>query len=124
MKKLLLYFLFMATIASATAQNKKPLVKIARVTIDPAQLDSYKKILTEEVQTAVRIEPGVLSISVVADQKNPNQIMLLEVYTDEQAYLAHRETPHFKKYKTETKDMVKSLELMDVAPILLASKKN
>jgi len=124
MKKLFLYFLFMTTIAAATAQDKKPLVKIAKVSIDPAQLDNYKKILTDEVQTAVRIEPGVLSISVVADQKNPNQIMLLEVYADEQAYRAHRETPHFKKYKIETKDMVKSLELMEVDPILLASKKN
>jgi quinol monooxygenase YgiN len=124
MKKLTIITLLMAVVLFAAGQDKKPLVKMAKVSIDPAQLEQYKKILTEEVQTAVNIEPGVLSISVVADQKEPAKITLLEVYADQQAYLAHRETAHFKKYKSETRDMVKSLELMDVDPILLASKKN
>ena len=124
MKKLTIITLLMAVVLFAAGQDKKPLVKMAKVSIDPAQLEQYKKILTEEVQTAVNIEPGVLSISVVADQKDPAKITLLEVYADQQAYLAHRETAHFKKYKSETRDMVKSLELMDVDPILLASKKN
>ena len=34
----------------------------------------------------------------------------------------HLETPHFKKYKTETAGMVKSLTLVETEPILLGTK--
>ena len=39
-----------------------------------------------------------------------------------QPYKSHIETPHFKKYKATVKDMVKSLELIDVTLIGSAKK--
>jgi quinol monooxygenase YgiN len=38
------------------------------------------------------------------------------------AYKAHLETPHFKKYKTTTQGMVKSLKLAETEPIILGTK--
>jgi hypothetical protein len=38
------------------------------------------------------------------------------------AYKSHLETAHFKKYKTTTQDMVKSLKLRDTVPISLGAK--
>ena len=34
----------------------------------------------------------------------------------------HLETPHFKKYKADTQEMVKSLKLVDTVPIMLGAK--
>jgi quinol monooxygenase YgiN len=48
--------------------------------------------------------------------------MVFEIYADENAYRAHLETPHFKKYKTNTLEMVKSLELVETVPILVGAK--
>jgi quinol monooxygenase YgiN len=56
----------------------------------------------------------------VRDQ--PSQVRILEVYKDQAAYESHLQTPHFKKYKAETRGMVKSLKLIEAEPILLGEK--
>jgi 4-carboxymuconolactone decarboxylase len=55
-------------------------------------------------------------------KKISQRIFILEIYANQEAYKAHLETPHFKKYKATTKEMVKSLELIRVEPILLGAK--
>ncbi|WP_218043710.1 putative quinol monooxygenase [Flavobacterium gawalongense] len=79
--------------------------------------------MKEEIETYVRVEPGVLSLYAVADKANPTSITTFEIYANEDAYTAHREIPHFKKYKSTTKEMVKSLELLNTVPIALEAKK-
>ena len=39
---------------------------------------------------------------------------------DHQAYEAHIQTPHFRKYKDGTADMVRSLKLIDTMPLVMA----
>jgi 4-carboxymuconolactone decarboxylase len=46
----------------------------------------------------------------------------MEIYASVDAYKAHIESPHFRKYKVGTEHMVKSLELVEVNPILLGEK--
>jgi len=70
----------------------------------------------------MRVEPGVLTFYAVYEKNNPTHLTILEVYANTDAYKSHLETAHFKKYKTTTRDMVKSLELVDAAPIELLSK--
>ena len=96
--------------------------RIAKIQVDPSQLEKYNKALSEQMTTAVRVEPGVLSYYAVADKKDPSHITIFETYDDTSAYKAHLETPHFKKYKETVKDMVKSLELIDVTLIGAAKK--
>src|SRR3954462_2616414 len=97
-------------------------VQLAKLEIDPAQLDRYKEALKEGVETGLRVEPGVLSLNAMADKQNPSHITLVEVYANEDAYQAHLQTPHFLKYKTGTKEMVKSLELVRMVPLFPAIK--
>ena len=97
-------------------------VRLAELEIDPAQLEKYKAALKEEIETSIRVEPGVLSLYAVSVKGHPAQIRLFEMYASAAAYQAHLETPHFKKYKTETAGMVKSLTLLETDPILLGSK--
>lgn len=105
-------------------QMKTPLVRLAELEIDSAQLENYQAALKEEIEASIRIEPGVLTLYAVAEKDNPTHIRLFEMYADEQAYKAHLETPHFKKYKTSTQQMVKSLKLIETTPILLGAKAN
>lgn len=120
----MLFSLFAASIMTlllpinAMAQEKNQLVRLAKIQIDPAQLDSYKAALTEEIEASLRLEPGVLTLYPVAEKANPTHITILEIYASTEAYKAHLETPHFKKYKTATKDMVKALELVETVPIV------
>lgn len=105
------------------AQDSSLVVRIAKLQIDSAQLDSYKFFLKEEIEASVSVEKGVLSLYAVSDKKNPTHITVFEIYANQEAYLAHIKTPHFLKYKTGTKDMVKALELTDTKPIALKAKR-
>jgi quinol monooxygenase YgiN len=97
-------------------------VRVAKLKIDAAQLENYKAALKEEIETSVRVEPGVLALYAVSEKDNPTHITVFEIYADTNAYTAHLETPHFKKYKTTTQEMVKSLELVETVPIFLGAK--
>ncbi|BAU53077.1 Antibiotic biosynthesis monooxygenase [Mucilaginibacter gotjawali] len=105
---------------NAMAQHKNQMVRLAKIQVDPAQLDSYNSALKQQMETAIRLEPGVLTYYAVADKKDPAHITILEIYADTAAYKAHIETIHFKKYKQTVEHMVKSLELVDVDLIAAA----
>ena len=109
---------------SAFAQSNNLVVRMAKLVIDSAQLENYKTALREGIETAVRVEPGVLTLYAVYEKGKPTHVTVFEIYANADAYKSHLETPHFKKYKAATKDMIKSLELLDVVPIGLESKMN
>lgn len=106
------------------AQEKNQVVRIAKIIVDSAQLENYKIALKENVEASVSKEPGVITLYAVYDKDKPTQVTVLEIYADAEAYKAHLQTPHFKKYKSTTAAMVKSLELTNVVPIAFASKSN
>jgi quinol monooxygenase YgiN len=109
---------------NAVAQEKKQIVRMAKLTIDSIQFESYKAFLQEGIESAIHAEPGVLMMNAVYEKNNPAHVIVLEVYASDSAYKEHLQTPHFKKYKMGTKNMVKNLELIDVVPIALESKLN
>jgi len=98
------------------------MVRIAEVSVDPAQLDADKTILAAEQQASVRSEPGVLMLHSVQIADDPTQIRLLEVYASRAAYEAHIRAPHLLTYKTATATMVRALRLVDTQPILPCAK--
>lgn len=107
----------------AGEQMNQPLVRIAELAVDPAQLEPYKAALKEEIAASIRVDPGVLTLFAVSVKDHPTQIRIFETYADQAAYEAHLQTPHFKKYKTATQGMVKSLTILEAGPILLGAKR-
>lgn len=114
--------LVLAAGMQAMGQESHQMVRLAKLTIDPAKLSQYNQVLKEQMTTAIRVEPGVLTYYAVAEKKDPAKITILEIYADTLAYQSHIRTPHFLKYKETVKDWVLSLELVDVA-LIAASRK-
>lgn len=106
--------------AADEAQNQ--MVRLAKLDIHPEHLEAYKAALKEEIEASLRLEPGVLALRAVSEKTNPTRITIMEIYASVEAYKAHIESPHFQKYKIGTQDMVKSLELVEVDPVLLGEK--
>lgn len=94
------------------------LVRLSKITVDPAQIDAYNAFLKEEIEASMRLEPGVLTLYATAEKDAPNRVTILEIYADQTAYESHLKTPHFQKYKQGTLSMVKELELIDVEPLI------
>ncbi|MDA9544474.1 antibiotic biosynthesis monooxygenase [Bradyrhizobium sp. CCBAU 45321] len=99
-------------------------IQLAEIEIDPAQLEAYKTAVREHIETAVRVEPGVLVLYAVSDQDNPTMVRVFEVYRDVEAYRSHLESPHFKTYKATTEKMVKSLKLVRTDAIALGARRS
>jgi quinol monooxygenase YgiN len=64
----------------------------------------------------------MLTSYAMAEKENPTHITFLEIYADEDAYQAHLQTPDSLKYKSGTKEMVKSIELIKRVPIFRGVK--
>jgi quinol monooxygenase YgiN len=104
------------------AQDSNRMYRIAKIKVDAKQLAVYASFLQEQMTTAIKLEPGVLSYTAIADKKDATSITILEVYASNEAYQSHILTPHFKKYKDAVKDMVLALELIDTNLICSAKQ--
>jgi len=99
-------------------------VRVAKLQIDAAQLESYKAALKKEIETSVRVEPGVLALYAVSEKKNPTHITVFEIYADADAYNAHLETPHFKKYKPLHRKWLNPSNSSRLSPFSLARRQS
>ena len=122
-ERLLLFFLIALLVlascrtASLSVQKNQMIVRISEIEIHRDSLSAYNAILKEEAEASVRLEPGVISIFPMYQQKDSTQIRILEIYASREAYQSHIKSPHFQHYKTATLSMVKSLQLMDMNAI-------
>ena len=91
--------------------KNQQIIQLAELEIDSAQLDVYLDFLTEEVETSLAIEPGVLMLNAMQEEDHPTKVKLVEIYANQTAYKSHIASPHFQKYKKGTANMVKSLKL-------------
>lgn len=57
---------------SVSGQQNGLVVRMAKLQIDSAQLENYKAALKEHAETAVRVEPGVLTLYAVYEKNNPD----------------------------------------------------
>ena len=107
-----------AVSGTAAAAEVRPLyVQEAEIEIDPAQLESYKAAVAEHIETAMRVEPGIIALYAVSENDNPTRVRVFEIYRDQDAYRSHLETAHFKTYKATVEKMVRSLKLIRTTPI-------
>lgn len=61
------------------------IVRIAELEIDPDRVGAYAALLTEEIEAAVRLEPGVVFLFAVAVKGSPNRVRVIEGYADQAA---------------------------------------
>jgi len=102
---------------AAAGQQTQIMVRISEIEIVPSSLDEYKAILKEEAAASVRLEPGVIAIFPMYQNEHPTQVRILELYANREAYESHLQTSHFRRYKTTTLRMVKSLKLVDMSAV-------
>lgn len=98
------------------------LVRIAELEIDPERLETYLAAVRAEIETSLRVEPGVLALYAVAEKGRPHKLRFFEIYADEAAYAAHLSSPHFRAYAEATRDMIRSKSLIETEPVHLGAK--
>ena len=81
-------------------------VMIIEVHIKPDRRAEFLEAIKHDAVHSEQDEPGCLRFDVLQDNADPNKFYYYEVYRDEAARLAHRETPHFKEYDEKSRSMM------------------
>ena len=75
------------------------------IAVLPDQVDAFLA-ATQENAAASRDEPGILRFDVLTDRADPAHLVLVEVYRDEAAADAHKETAHYARWRDAVADMM------------------
>ena len=75
------------------------------IAVIPEHLDAFL-VATEQNAVASRDEVGIARFDVLTDRTDPNHLVLAEVYRDEAAAAAHKETAHYARWRDAVADMM------------------
>ena len=98
-------FVLLPTSQRVEAQSAGMYVNSVDLDILPAERDNFLAALKENGAAAVT-EPGCKRFDILNLASDPNHFLLYEVYDNEAALKAHRETDHFKKFAATIAKMV------------------
>jgi (4S)-4-hydroxy-5-phosphonooxypentane-2,3-dione isomerase len=71
----------------------------------PERTEDFLAATTVNAQSSLA-EPGVLRFDVLQDQADPAHVVLVEVYRDEDASAAHKQTPHYAAWRDSVAEMM------------------
>lgn len=73
------------------------IVRAIDLTVKPEAVAEFTRASLANHRGSIR-EPGVLRFDVLEDEEDPTRFLLYEVFRDEAAVQAHRETPHYNAW--------------------------
>ena len=77
---------------------------VVTIQIKPEHREAFMEAMLDDARGSVQNEPGCLRFDVIQDAEDPNRIHLYEVYRDQAAIEAHRQAPHYTKWRETVKD--------------------
>ncbi|MCL9643920.1 antibiotic biosynthesis monooxygenase [Rahnella victoriana] len=92
------------------------------VDVKPQFGQAFRDVVLPEMAQSIKLEEGVLAMYAAIDKANPERWYFYEIYASEEAYQAHRKTPHFKKYIEQTAEMTTYKEAIGITPGILMNK--
>jgi quinol monooxygenase YgiN len=81
------------------------LIVFVDVHVKPESIQAFREATIENARESVK-EPGVARFDVLQQEADPARFMLVEVYRDEDAPAAHKETPHYAKWRDTVAPMM------------------
>jgi (4S)-4-hydroxy-5-phosphonooxypentane-2,3-dione isomerase len=102
----------------AFAQTPQLYVNAIDLDIVAADRDKFIALAKDNGATAVK-EPGCHEFNIAVSQKDPNHVVLFEIWENAAALDAHRASDHFKAYQAATKEMVSKRELRPMWSVAL-----
>jgi quinol monooxygenase YgiN len=74
------------------------LIVHVHVQVKPEYVDAFKAATVENARHSVQ-EPGVVRFDVCQQADEPTRFVLVEIYRDEQAPAAHKDTLHYQTWR-------------------------
>lgn len=81
------------------------LIVHVHVQVHTESVRAFIEATVENARNSIR-EPGIARFDVVQQTDDPTRFILVEVYRDEAATKAHKETPHYTKWRETVAPMM------------------
>jgi (4S)-4-hydroxy-5-phosphonooxypentane-2,3-dione isomerase len=94
----------------AAAHSAPLTVAAIDIHVVPGKIDDYLTAIKEVGAMSMK-EPGCREFNISVSDKDPNHVLVFEVYDNPAALEAHDATDHYKKYAATVKDMIAKREL-------------
>ena len=77
-----------------------------RMRIRPECHEAFLPLIARNAAESRAVEPGCAQFDIWTDPNRPGEIFLYELYSDEAAFAAHLQSPHFRQFDEATEDML------------------
>ena len=81
------------------------LIVHVHIHVHAKSVDAFIEATLENARNSIR-EPGIARFDVVQQMDDPTRFVLMEVYRDEAATKAHKETAHYAKWRDTVAPMM------------------
>jgi quinol monooxygenase YgiN len=83
------------------------LIVVVQVHVKPECLEAFREVTLDNATNSVR-EPGIARFDVLQQADDPTRFVLVEVYRDDAAPAAHKETAHYARWRDTVASMMAS----------------
>lgn len=94
-------------------------IVLVQVHVKPGTVTAFIEATVENAALS-REEPGVARFDVIQQAADPARFLLVEVYRNEEAAAAHKETAHYQKWRGTVADMMaeprKGVPFVNISP--------
>ncbi|MBM7808389.1 quinol monooxygenase YgiN [Geodermatophilus bullaregiensis] len=81
---------------------------VVQMTVRPGRREEFLAGMAANAEASVRDEPGCLRFDVCSVESDENRFVLYELYTDADAFAAHKASPHFARWRAVAERVVES----------------
>ena len=79
---------------------------VVQMEVRPGRREEFLAGMAANAEASVRDEPGCLRFDVCSVDSDENRFVLYELYTDADAFAAHKAAPHFAQWRTVAEQVV------------------
>lgn len=81
---------------------------MVQMTVRPGRREEFLAGMAANAEASVRDEPGCLRFDVCSVDGDQDRFVLYELYTDVEAFAAHKCAPHFARWRTVAEQVLES----------------
>ena len=79
---------------------------MVQMEVRPGRREEFLAGMAANAEASVRDEPGCLRFDICSVDSDENRFVLYELYTDADAFAAHKAAPHFAEWRTVAEQVV------------------
>jgi autoinducer 2-degrading protein len=81
---------------------------VVQMAVRPGRREDFLAGMAANAEASVRDEPGCVRFDICSVDGDENRFLLYELYTDAEAFAAHKAAPHFAQWRTVAEQVLES----------------